>query len=277
MGRFSRLEIGDAQPQPEPPEEGRGEEISPAAREEEEYNAAGYLRRGHEHFFRREFHEALRRFSQALRLDSRLHEAWVGQIDALIEQGQLREAEHTVTNALTQFPDDPTLLSLRGVLLARQGMAQRAIKASDYALSVNHTLRAWICRGEILLASDRHGSSSAEANANFCLTKALEQIPDGDWENLARVGLAYLRSRRHAKALDVFRRACLAAPDQAQLWRHVAECQEALGYDDQAISTLQRALEIEPGDNATEDWMRRLSKRGPISRLLRKLRRSTRK
>ena len=269
MGRFSKLEIGGQRP-PAPAERPADPEVI-NARPEEPHDAPGYLRMGIDLFFRRQFKEALRRFSQAIKLDSTLHEAWVGQIDTLIEEGELREAEQCVSAALLQFPDDPTLLSLKGLLLARNGMVTRGLGYSDRAGKISHTLRTWISRGEILLMGKAHGSARAESNANFCLDKALEQTHAGDWQTLTRIGLVWLRNHCHTKAIDCFRQAPAAEPANAQIWRHIAECQARLGHDDQAIVSLQRALEIEPNDNATETMIHRLSKRGPLSRLWRRL------
>lgn len=266
MGRFSKLELGSQSGEPPrdrpvPP----AQEPSPAARPEQDYDARGYLRLGTDLFLRGQFEEALRRYGQAIKLDSTLLEAWVGQIDALAESGQTREADVWCARALDQFPDDPTLLSIRAVLFARQGMLQRALGASDYALQRGHSLRAWIARGEILL----HGKSP---NAVACLDKALEQVPDGDWMNLVRIGAVYARHRRHAKALEVFQRACAVEPGRAHLWRSLSECHEHLGFMDRAIETAQRALEIEPNDLVTESRIRRLANTGLLARLRRRFR-----
>jgi tetratricopeptide (TPR) repeat protein len=263
MGRFSKLELGqsappEAAPAVAPPSE--------AAREEEGYDALSWLRRGEELFFRGQHEPALRAFGQALRNDSTLHEAWVGQIDSLIALNQTREAEVWTTRALDQFPDDPTLLSLRASLLARQGMLKRAMGTSDYALSRGHTLRAWLARGDILLEAE-------SANAAHCLEKALEEIHDTDWQSLTRLGLIWLRHRRHAQALEVFQRACAAQPANAQLWRHIAECQSRLGFNQRAIEAARRAHELEPNDRKTEAMLARLTKESFLKRLWRRLRR----
>lgn len=261
MGRFSKLELGQS---PVPAAEGAL--APPAARPEESCDAPAWVARGEEHLFAGRPEPALRAFSQALRLDSTLHAAWVGQIDALVELGQVREAELWTTRALDQFPDDPTLLSLRAVLLARQGMLKRAMGTSDYALSRGHTRRAWIARGEILLAADN-------SNAAFCLGKALEEIAESDWQSLMRLGLVWSRHRRPAQALDLFQRAAAAAPTNAHLWRLIADCQARLGATQRAIESAKRALELEPDSRETQALLRSLVKAHPLKRLWRWMRR----
>ncbi len=262
MGRFSKLELGQDKAPPKAAARRRAEEISPAARPEEDVDAHGNLRRGTDLLLQGQSQEALRRFGRAIHLDSTLLDAWAGQIDALIELGQTREAEVWASRALAQFPDDPTLLSLRATLLARQGMHRRAIGASDYALSRGHTLRAWIARAEVLLAAN-------SSNAPPCLEKTLAEIPEGDWENLVRVGMVLLRHRRHAQALDVFQRACAAQPGHAPLWLRVAACHERLGFTERAIEACERALEIDPGNREVENALHRFAHRGPLARVWR--------
>lgn len=264
MGRFSKLELGSDE-SPRPNETGpAGEALSPLAREDEQYDPPSLLRRGLDRLFDGDPREALRLFGKALQGDSTLLEAWIGQIDALLALDQIREADVWTTRALGAFPDDPTLLSLRGVLMARQGMLKRAIGTSDFALSKGQSLRSWIARGEILLTADN-------ANAAACLDKAAEQIHAGDWMNLARVGTTWMRHRRWAQAHDVLLRAAAAEPRRAQLWRHLAECQMRLGFTEQAMNSQRRVLELVPGDRRAEAALHRLAKTGPLTRLWRRI------
>jgi tetratricopeptide (TPR) repeat protein len=264
MGRFSKLELGAGARHEQERPRGAGQPASPLAREEEDLDAAGHLRRGAEHFFRADYESALRSYGRSLSRQSTLLDAWVGQIESLIAMGQIREAEVWTTRALTQFPDEPTILSLRGVLLARQGMLKRAMGTSDFALSRGHSRIAWIARGEILLMA-------GNKNASFCLEKALSQITPEDWQSLTRVGLVWLRHHRHSQALEVFQRAAAAEPRHTQLWRLIAECQSRLGFTDQAMASLRRVLEVEPGDRKAESALHRLAKTGPLTRLWRRI------
>lgn len=272
MGRFSNLELDDGQPRDD---RGEGQRASaprpdqlPAinARDEDAYDAHGLIRIGWRAHFDAQHEEALRRFGQALQEDSRVHEGWVGQIDSLTALGQIREAEIWATRALDQFPDDATILSLRAVLLARQGMAKRAVGTSDYAMAQGESLRAWICRGEVLLALD-------SPNANVVLDKALTQIEPHDWMNLTRIAQAFARHRRHAKAIPAFQQALAVEPGHARLWCQLAESQVACGFTQEAIASGKHALEIEPDSRATQDLVRRLTKTNPLASLWRKLKR----
>jgi tetratricopeptide (TPR) repeat protein len=265
MSRFSKLELHDREPGRAPAT--TREAVNPLARAEDDLTAHGLLNRGLEHLFDNRAQEALRLFSRALAEEPTLLEAWAGQIEALIGMDQLREADVWTGRALERFPDDVTLTSLRAVLLARQGMTNRGIGTSDYAMAQGEALFAWIARGEVLLIA-------GNANANFCLDKALAEAPGNDWMNPTRVGLVHLRHRQPAKALEAFQRAVSVEPTRARLWSLIAECQLRLGLNEKAVESARRALELDPGQTAHEDLLRRAAGTGVLQRLWNRFRRS---
>lgn len=263
MGRFSKLELG----QPQPTKEQSGREAPPAspnARPEGSHDPHSLVRQGSDLLIRGEHREAMRLFGRALQLNSTLLEAWVGQIDSLIAMNQIREAEVWSGRALEQYPDDPTLLSIRGTILARQGMLKRAIGTSDYAMTQGHTVRSWICRSEILMMANN-------SNASFCMEKAIEMIEENDWESLMHVGLVYHRWSRWAQALEIFQRASAILSNRVELWLLIGECQARIGLTNQAHESFKRAQEIEPNNRHIEAMIKRWVKAGPLDRLGRRI------
>jgi tetratricopeptide (TPR) repeat protein len=177
---------------------------------------------------------------------------------------QVKEGDLWVTRAIAVFPEDATLLSLRALIYAYKGMMNRAIGASDYALSRGGSAYAWIARAEILLRA-------RNKNAPFCFDKALEVAGGDNWKVAMHIGLVYFRRRMYSSALNFFRRACVVEMGNYYLWYHLGRCYYYLSFKNEAMEALNRALEINPECREAERALADVKSSNFVTRLFRRL------
>ncbi len=272
-GRFSKLQSGSGnviQPDkltPPPGTVGRqkkgGHEVP---LEEDDRGYAGFIQLADEAFYSGRYREALRYYSRALQDDNSHVVPWIGQISALIELKQYKEAELWTNRALENFPEDPSVLSQRARMLALTGNLKRAIGVSDYALGIGGSPWAWLARGEVLV-------SAGEKNALFCFDKAVEAADAERWRILLEAGRCYLRRRQWASAEPFLRRAAETKPDNFFVWYEYAIVLTELNFTDRARDAIERCLQLRSDFRAAKDLEIKLYRRPFLKRLLGILRR----
>ena len=209
---------------------------------------------------RAEFEQALRHFSKVLEFNPQNAAAWTGQVRALIDLGEFREAKLWADKALGHFPREPELLAAKAVALGRCGDLEGAMAFSDASIEERgDTPYIWLARGDVLLAR-------AEHRADYCFEKALLLAPR-DWFTAwlaARVRFFY---RQFALALKLLQSALEWDPCQAVLWLQAGLCQQQLGMVGAARMSLGRALEVHPHWAPAESALVELDRAGPLARL----------
>jgi tetratricopeptide (TPR) repeat protein len=219
------------------------------------------IQEAEEAFFTGQHREALRHFSRALQLDNAQVYPWIGQVSALLELRQYREAEIWSQRALEQFPEEPSLLSQRARVLAATGNLKRAIGVSDYAMSRGATPWAWLARGEVLL-------HARDGNALHCFEKAIELAGPQDWRVPMLAGLCYLRVRQWSTADDFLQRALENNPRNHYLWYEHARALLELSHIDRARDAIERAKALRPDFKPLRDLELMLYRRPFFKRLL---------
>jgi len=262
MGRFSKLETGktEAEKAAEPRAGLPVEQLVEA----ETYDYSYYVEEADKQYFTGRYDKALRLYSRALQVDNSQVYPWVGQVLSLLAMDQVKEADLWVTRAIELFPEDATLLSLRALVYAHRGMMNRAIGASDYALSRGGTPYGWVARGEILLRAKNK-------NAPFCFDKALEIAGPTNWKIAMQIGLVYFRRRMYSSALNYFRRACAVNMGNFHLWFYLGRCYDRLSFKNEAIEAFNRALEINPDCREAERALSAAKSSNIVTRLFRRL------
>ncbi|MDI3299645.1 MAG: tetratricopeptide repeat protein [Bacillota bacterium] len=118
-----------------------------------------------------------------MRRDERHEPDGIHEVDALIRQGRLREAEAWLRRRiLAGGARDPELLSKWAGLLLREGRPEAAKRLLDRALAIDAACApAWLNRGNAALHLERLDEAEA------CYRKALEIRPDyaAAYNNLA--------------------------------------------------------------------------------------------
>jgi tetratricopeptide (TPR) repeat protein len=227
VGRFSNLEF-------ESHEEGR-EESRPGAARDEQY----YLALATDEYRSGRFEDALRDFSRALEFASGRAEGWLGQVQALIELDEPREARLWADKGLEQFRGHPDLTAAKGVACGRLGDLDAAMALSDAALAEKgEGAYRWRARGDVLLAR-------RDRNEEFCFDKALAAAGRDAFEPLA-IGRIYMHYGRWATAVRHLESAVERNSRSAFAWECFGTALEHAGLTERARQAYRSASELDP-------------------------------
>ncbi len=228
MSRFERLEFDlglprKSQSQPEPV-----------------YDDAYHLAEGDRWFYRADYEKALLEYSRALRFNNNCEPAWVGQVKALIELGELEEALVWCDRGLERFKNSPALLACKGRVLARMGDEHRGMAYVDAALQEKggNLPLVWLARADVLLAR----KSPA---AHFCLEKANELAPKS-WEVAIEAALICLQQGEPLLALRYAQRAVESNRNHPFLWCVLGDAYRESGKWSDAERCYRYALALDP-------------------------------
>jgi len=200
---------------------------------------AHHLAAAREEFENADFEKALRGYAKALEFNPQNPVAWAGQVRALIELGELREAVLWANKAIERFPRDPELLAAKAVALARQGELDEALAFSDASIEERGDAPyLWLARGDVLLARE-------ESRADYCFDRAMALAP-GDWV------IAWLAARirqyykQFVAALKLLEQALAMNTTHFLLWLELGRCQLALGLAGPARHSFLQARQLNP-------------------------------
>ncbi|MEX2270497.1 MAG: tetratricopeptide repeat protein [Vicinamibacterales bacterium] len=194
----------------------------------------------------------LRELTQASPGDAGL---WYLASQAELRAGMLGDAEQAARRIIAIDPNDPRgAAALADVLVARREFP-RALE----------TLQPWIDRGaagglsveadEMIAPRAAHvlGALGRHDRAVEVLERLSRRVP-GDVDVKFELGAAFDRARRHADAERVFREIVLANPSHALALNYLGYMLANRGERlEEAVSLIERALAIEPGNPSYED------------------------
>ncbi|MGC9034716.1 MAG: tetratricopeptide repeat protein [Verrucomicrobiia bacterium] len=208
------------------------------------------------------FEHSLRGYAKALEFNPMNTSAWAGQVYALIELGEYREANLWSDKALERFPDNPEILSAKAVALARLNDTGAALAYADSAVEARGDLPVvWLARAEVLFAK-------REKVAEYSLERALSLAP-GDWFVHLMASKIYYYYKFFVKAFKYAKKAIELNSEVAICWLQFGLCQLELGMYPQAKSSFARALELSPDSHHIREAIKQLDEQGSGSRLLR--------
>jgi tetratricopeptide (TPR) repeat protein len=227
MGRFERLEFDAGIP--------RKERKEPTPIYDDDY----YTAEGDRCFYRADYEGALLNYSRALRFNNDCERAWVGQVKALIELGELEEAVIWCDRGLQRFKNSPSLLACKGRAIARQGDFQRGMAYVDAALQEkgNDLPIVWLARADVLLARK-------SPMARFCLEKALELAPKS-WQVSLEAAMICLQQSELLLALKYAQQAVELNRDHPFLWCVLGDAYRDSGQRQEAERCYRYALTLE--------------------------------
>lgn len=229
MGRFSNLEFDSG-------EERREENRQQETPRDEKY----YTSMARDAFRDGRFENALRYYSRALEFDTHMAEAWLGQVQALIELDEAHEARVWADKGLEQFRNHAELLAAKGVACGRLGDLEKAMELSDAALEEKgSSAYRWRARGDVLLARN-------DRNEEFCFSKAMAAAGPGDsWEPIA-IGRVYLQYGKWAPAVRHLEMATDRNAQCAFAWSELGRGLERLGMAERSRRAFKNAKDIDP-------------------------------
>ncbi len=267
MGRFSKLETGDAGESGQTPSPAAVRARAAAAADANSpiYDHGYYAAEADRLFFAGEFEKALRVYSRAIQADHAQIGPWLGQVLCLVEMKQTKEALIWVKRGLELFPEEARMISLQGVAYAQQGMLQRGIGCSDYALQITAAdPMVWLLRGQILTLADNR-------NAQACFDKAMETRRPGEWQVPMMAGMFLLERRKWTQAAEFLRKAVAENTGLDHLWVLLGKANEQLGVTQAALDAYQAALDLNPSNQQAQNSVARLSRTPLLVRVARRL------
>ncbi|MGB9691501.1 MAG: tetratricopeptide repeat protein [Candidatus Sumerlaeaceae bacterium] len=239
MGRFSKLETSQAADKKKPEQPTAGAPMA-AAEEELSYDANYYCLSAEREFLAGNYRRALQLFSRAAQVESTHVDAWTGQILALLAEGEKREALAWVRRAVELFPEEGRIAALQGLVYAHHGMVNRGLQCSDFAMERKASDPwVWFFRGQVLALAQN-------ANAPFCMEKAMDMRPADDWRIPAHIGLFYLERRSYALAEKYLSTATSLNSSEAALWYRLGRAQLGLAKWELARRSFETALQLAP-------------------------------
>jgi len=162
-----------------------------------------------------------------------------------LQSGAVGRAEAQCREVLRSSPENPHLLHLLAVVLARQGRLEEAASSLGEALrgapgapALHHE------RGVVLAQSARR----AEALASFDRAIALMPRYPEAWNSR---GVLLAELDRHGEALASFDRALAERPDYVEALVNRGDAFRSLGRAQDALANYTRSLAFQPADAAT--------------------------
>lgn len=240
-GRFSNLEFEQSvEPQSAAKPQSRGEPLP---------DAQHYMLRAREESSWGAYEPALRLYTRALNEDRAMIPAWVGQVQMLVQLGEVHEARVWADKALELFRDNGELLAAKAQACARLEDRTAALACSDGSLrAAGSSPWRWIARGEVLLAKK-------QKHAEECFQRAIAE-PAADWLDRVVIATVFLYYRRATNALFYLKKSLELEPAHGYTWYLLGECQTALGMNGPASDSYSKCLELRadfrPANNALD-------------------------
>jgi tetratricopeptide (TPR) repeat protein len=189
----------------------------------------------------RNYPAALEHYRNALNLSATCIDALIGQANVLRKLQRYDEAIALCNQGLAQRPTRAELWLNRGQVAAEQGHLTQALADYDRALQLDpNQPQTWQLQGDLLHRLGRHGGaiiSYAEARSREPLGPSQIKTDYLDWENIGPF------VDRYRKAFGAIDKAIAAHPNRPKLWIHQADCLAEEGFPEDAIASLQTALE----------------------------------
>jgi tetratricopeptide (TPR) repeat protein len=243
-GRFANLEF-DEEPRDET--EQSASAISPTDRD-----GWALLERARQAHIEGQYEVALRLYTRALQDDRRLIRAWVGQVQMLVNLGELHEASVWSDKALQLFKNNGELLAAKAQACIRLRDPKSALACSDGAMQApGASAWRWEVRGEVLLAR-------RDAHFDICFQKALAE-PDADWFDRVVIARIYRYYQRAAVAMQYLQSALDLSPQAAYAWYELGDCQRELGLLNAASASFEHCLDLRPDCREAADALQKLS------------------
>lgn len=236
--RFSNLELNDGSALGNAPADGVPEHRPAAPPANVIHDAQHCLDEAVKAEWSDDLDAALRQYATALSENPLLVEAWIGQLWILSELGEFPELDLWSKKALTHFPGDPGVLSLRAMAMLHLQLHPEARGFSDAALSAQQGDNEWVwlARAELMLRGKRQ-------LAEECLVHVARCAEDPPLASL-RMGSVCLRNHHYAAALDHLSLATREERQRPRPWYLLAMAQYHAGYLEAARQSMQEAYQL---------------------------------
>jgi tetratricopeptide (TPR) repeat protein len=170
----------------------------------------------------------------------------------------LRGADREFAAALKSSPQMYPAHAGQGLVALGRGDLDRAVTAFDAALRASPAyVPALVGRGQALLALKREGEALASFDAALKADPSLtavrqraEVLRFRGLQDLIEAARAAARSGRFPEARTAYEQAIAGSPESAFLYRELGVVERRAGNNEQALTRLRRATELDPLDAA---------------------------
>jgi tetratricopeptide (TPR) repeat protein len=192
--------------------------------------------------------EAMASYDKTLELDSKLAVAYFNKGKLLIRKELLDEALLTIDKGLEFDNEEPCGWCDRGVALNRLDRNEEALKSFEKALELdppNKCYQIFIDMAIVLRNLERYKEALGMFDDVATRTRNLEDLSP-EWLGF----YAYLlyRNKQCKKGVGIARKSVEAEPETALLWNTLALNLQALGNDEEALETFEKALSLKESD-----------------------------
>lgn len=178
--------------------------------------------------------EAQRALVRAAEIEPEWAEPWRHLAEILLRRDRPEQALAVADRALAMERDDPQLMALR--------------RSASLTVRVRRFTRRGAAEEPAMLAQELMASGRVDDALEVTRTALLSEVDDVD---LLVTHARAARARGDLEeALGALSTASFEAPDWPAIWRERAEVESALGLRHEALVSVRRALELEPGDLA---------------------------
>jgi tetratricopeptide (TPR) repeat protein len=244
---------------------------------EEQLTAQTWFERGYIFQNDKNIEEALRCYSEALRLDPNLNTAYNNLAVLLYDLKRYPEAEEAYRQAIAKDPNNAAAYSNLGSLLQKLERYPEAEEAYRQAIAKDPNLaQAYSNLGNLLMQLERYAEAeeayrqaiakdpnNAAAYYNLgILLKQLERYPEAEeayrqaiandpndaaaYSNLGL--LLHEKLERYAEAEEAYRQAIAKDPNLAQAYNNLAVMLRQIGREMDAIPILEKWMAVAPDD-----------------------------
>ena len=206
-------------------------------------NARYLMSLGVLYYRQKQFAKAAAAFTSAWDADPKMAKAGYNAGVAYLNAGMSHQAEEILTRVVAADPQNGTVHIALGSALERNGKTAQAIESykNGYNCSAAVSQKADAAAKAGVLYFNEGNYADAEIWLNNSLIVAKEPKTE---HNLARV---YVEQGRAAEALPYARAAADAEPQNAVYAFTLAQAFEAAGETESAVSSYQKAVELNPG------------------------------
>lgn len=188
-----------------------------------DYTGAYCLEQGDEFFIRGDYKQALRWYTRAMDKEPKMIEPWVAMLRVLITKGDLAESAAWIHRGLVLFPNNPHLLALSNVQLARRNMKAKALADSAELLERNKNLPiAHMCRGEVML-------HCGEKHFDYLFRETLDIVKPDDWKTPLMISMILLNAGQMRYAAEYLDEASRRNSQYAPIWFMLGQAHAARG------------------------------------------------
>jgi tetratricopeptide (TPR) repeat protein len=211
------------------------------------------LHRAQEAYFRGNYLDALKHYSEVLARDERESTAWVGQTRVLVDIGEYDGAVYWADKGYDACGGGTILSFAKALALAYAGQIAQAKSLINVPVEKDEAAMLWLLRGEVLIRLRINFIQKiftpykgiGRLGAFFCFVKALSHDQYDPFVN-QRIGLAYMLARERNRAMEHLGLSLRTVSDNPLTLFGIAQCYKMKRDYGQALCYVKKAIAGNP-------------------------------